>query len=157
MALVSPVAGNLSDRLEPRLIASAGMGVTSLGLFMFSFLNKESSILCIIIAQIILGLGLGMFSSPNTNAVMGSVGKNVYSVASAILATMRIWGQMLSMVIVTAFFSSPAVKIKISTINIENFIHNMRLAFVIFTLMCFAGIFASIARGNASRAEELGH
>jgi len=101
MTIFSPVAGRLSDRIEPRTVASIGMAFTALGLFLFSFLNEKTAIGYIIASLIIIGFGFALFSSPNVNAVMSSVEKKFYGVASATLGTMRLTGQMLSTGIAT--------------------------------------------------------
>ncbi|MFH1323412.1 MAG: MFS transporter, partial [Methanobacteriota archaeon] len=85
MAAFSPVAGRLSDRIEPRVVASAGMAFTTAGLLLLSFLNVATAVEYIVASLIILGFGFALFSSPNTNAVMSSVEKRFYGVASATL------------------------------------------------------------------------
>ncbi|GAB1403292.1 hypothetical protein MASR1M74_04700 [Lentimicrobium sp.] len=80
MTIFSPLAGKLSDRIEPRLVASLGMLITVGGLFGFAFLHDSSPLWYIILFQIILGLGFALFSSPNTNAVMANRAKNRNSV-----------------------------------------------------------------------------
>ncbi|HSA94833.1 MAG TPA: MFS transporter, partial [Acidobacteriota bacterium] len=89
MAVTSPFAGRLSDRTEPRLIASLGMALTAAGLLLFSFLRADTSVLYIIASLACLGLGFGLFSSPNTNAIMSSVETRQLGLASASLGTMR--------------------------------------------------------------------
>ena len=88
-AFCSPIAGRWSDRVEPRRVASFGMALTTVGLFSFVFLSEQTTVGFIILNLILLGLGFGLFSSPNTNAVMSSVDKRFYGVASATLGTMR--------------------------------------------------------------------
>ena len=105
MAVLSPVAGRLSDRIEPRLVASIGMALTTTGLFLFTFLNQDTGIEFILVSLTILGTGFAFFSSPNMNAVMGSVEMKFYGVASGTLATMRLTGQMLSMGIAMLLFA----------------------------------------------------
>jgi len=96
-ALLSPIAGKLSDKIEPRIIASTGMALTFITLSSFSFLSASSSLTFILVNLIVLGLSFALFSSPNTNAVMSSVKEKFYGAASATLATMRLTGQSLSM------------------------------------------------------------
>ncbi|HEX3002324.1 MAG TPA: MFS transporter, partial [Methanoregula sp.] len=78
MALVSPIAGRLSDRIDPQIVASAGMGLGAIGLFLLSFLSVSTPLSYIIICLIIFGAGLGLFSSPNINAIMSAVEKRHY-------------------------------------------------------------------------------
>lgn len=83
MALLSPFAGKLSDRVEPRVVASLGMALTTAGLLVFCFLNKDMPIWLIILNLGVMGTGFALFSSPNSSAVMGSVEKRFYGVASS--------------------------------------------------------------------------
>ena len=104
-AIFSPFAGRLSDRIEPRIVASVGMSITAFGLGLLILLNNQTHILFIVGVLFTLGLGFALFSSPNTNAIMSSVEQQVYGIASGTLATMRITGQMLSMGIVMLIFA----------------------------------------------------
>ncbi len=105
MAIFAPFAGWLSDRIEPRIVASAGMAVTTLSLFMFSGIDSNTPMNLIIANLMFLGFGLGLFSSPNTNAIMSSVEKKFFGIASATVATMRLVGQIISMAFVMLVFS----------------------------------------------------
>ena len=105
MAVVSPIAGRLSDRIDPQIVASAGMGLTALGLFLLSFLVESTPLGYMLLCLVVFGVGLGLFSSPNTNAIMSAVEKRYYGVASGMNGTMRLVGQMLSMGIAMMLFS----------------------------------------------------
>lgn len=148
MAAFSPLAGRLSDRVEPRLVASLGMGVSAAGLFLFVWLNSRSGLGFVVPALMLVGFGFALFSSPNTNAVMGSVEKKYYGVASATLATMRMVGQMLSMAIATLVFSLFIGKVRITPASYPLFLSSMRVSFIIFFFLCCCGVFFSLARGR---------
>jgi EmrB/QacA subfamily drug resistance transporter len=151
MALVSPFSGKLSDRFEPRIIATWGMSVCTAGLAAFVFLRPDTPILFIILNLMVLGFGFALFSSPNTNAVMSSVDKKNLGIASAMLGTMRLTGQMLSMGIAMLLLSVFIGKESISISNQESFMLALRTAYLIFSVLCFGGIFASSARGNMNK------
>jgi EmrB/QacA subfamily drug resistance transporter len=148
MALFSPSAGRLSDRVEPRIVASAGMALTTMGLFLFTFLNENTPLGSILTSLVLLGFGFALFSSPNTNAVMGSVEKKYYGVASATLGTMRLTGQVLSMGIAMMIFAIYIGRVQITPEYYPLFLKSMKSAFAIFAVLCFGGIFASLARGR---------
>ncbi|MFN8208491.1 MAG: MFS transporter [Bacteroidales bacterium] len=152
MALVSPFSGKLSDKFEPRVIATWGMSVCTAGLVVFAFLRPDTATIIVISNLVLLGFGFALFSSPNTNAVMSSVDKKDLGIASAMLGTMRLTGQMLSMGIAMLLMSIFIGKESISASNQESFMHALRMAFLIFTLLCFGGIFASSARGNMNKS-----
>jgi EmrB/QacA subfamily drug resistance transporter len=152
MAVLSPVAGRLSDRIEPQIVASVGMGLTALGLFLLVFVVESTPLSYIILCLIVLGLGFGFFSSPNTNAIMSSVEKRYYGVASGMNGTMRLVGQMFSMgiaMMLFAIFIGPAV---ITPDYYPQFITSMHYAFVIFAGLCVVGIGASLMRGKRKPA-----
>ncbi len=147
-ALFSAPAGRLSDRIEPRYIASAGMALITFGLAFFTLLAPETPILHIIANLALLGFGFALFSSPNTNAVMTSVDRSLYSVASGMLATMRTTGMMLSLAIVTVAFSILIGTTQIGPEVQKPFMMSLHVTFTVFTILCTLGIFASLARGR---------
>ena len=148
MAFFSPIAGRLSDKIEPRVVASVGMGFTATGLFLFTFLDRGSSLEFIIAGLVLLGFGFALFSSPNTNAVMSSIDRRYYGVGSATLGTMRLTGQMLSMGIAMVIFTLHIGGARITPAYYPLFLTSVKTAFIIFAILCFGGIFASLARGK---------
>ena len=153
MALFSPLAGRISDSIEPRVVASIGMAIIAVGLALLAFVGNETSIVLIAICLLLLGFGFALFSSPNTNAVMSSVEKRLYGVASATLGTMRLTGRMFSMGIVMLIFSLMMGKTQITPEYYPKFLQSMQLAFSIFSVLCVIGVFASLARGTVRNAQ----
>ena len=145
-AIVSPFAGRFSDRADPGIIASVGMGLSTAGLFVLVFLNETTPVWYVITALIILGLGFGLFSSPNTNAIMSSVEKRYYGVASGLVGTMRLLGQMLSMGIAVMIFAVVIGRVEITPEYYHLFISSLHYAFIFFTLLCIIGVYASLQR-----------
>ena len=97
---------------------------------------------------VVFGIGYALFSSPNSNAIMSSVEKKYYGIASGTVGTMRLVGQMSSMGIAMMIFSIFIGKAEINPKNYPEFIHSIRVAFLIFAVLCFIGIFFSLARGK---------
>ncbi len=151
MAIVASISGKLSDKYDPRILASAGMGIISGGLIMLSFLTADSSLSYLVVILAIVGFGFGMFSSPNTNAIMGSVDKKYLGIASATVGTMRLTGQMMSMGIATLILQLFIGNSPISLQNSAEFLTSMRTTFVVFVVLCIVGLFASLARGRSNR------
>jgi predicted MFS family arabinose efflux permease len=147
-AIFSPLTGRLSDRIEPRLIASAGMVLNTVGLVLFIFLTKETPLKFIIGNLVLVGFGYALFVSPNTNAIMSSAPKTAYGVASAVLGTMRQVGIVLSMGIAMLMFALYMGRVEITPEYYLLFQQSMKTSFTIFAVLCFGGIFASLARGK---------
>jgi len=148
MALFSPLTGRLADRHEPRLLASVGMGLTTLGLGLFALLSPDTPLWFIISALLLLGFGFALFSAPNTSAVMGALAPADYSIGSAILATMRLLGQSLSLGLAMMLLGIFVGPVRLQPGSAPGLLPALRLGFVIFSLLCFLGIFASLARGR---------
>jgi len=148
MAVFSPLAGRLSDRIEPRLIASAGMMITAMGLFSFVFIGAGTSTVLIVLTLAFLGFGFSLFSSPNMNAIMSAVEKRYFGIASGTVATMRLLGQMASMAITMVVFAIFIGRETISSSNYDQFLKSVRVAFLIFSSLCTIGILFSMFRGQ---------
>jgi EmrB/QacA subfamily drug resistance transporter len=150
-AVLSPLAGRLSDRIEPRTVASIGMSLTLVGLILLIAVDPRISMYYIAGCLVCLGLGLALFSSPNTNAIMSSVNRRIYGVASALVGTMRQLGMMFSMGVVMMMLALQLGQSQIGSDNVNEFVGSMRTAFVVFAVLCLGGIFASLARGKMNR------
>ncbi|MFO7620147.1 MAG: MFS transporter [Bacteroidales bacterium] len=151
MALLSPLAGRLSDKFNPGIIASSGMALTSAGLILLCFVNGDTSIVMIVPLLAMMGIGFALFSSPNSNAIMSSVDKKHYGIASGVVGTMRMVGQMLSMGIAMMILALFIGRQAITPVTYPGFLTGMRTGFIIFSGLCILGIFASLARnGNLS-------
>ena len=148
MMIISPFAGRLSDKYNPGVIASAGMGLTAAGLIALCFVTSDTGTGQIILLLMIMGTGFGLFSSPNSNAIMSSVEKSRLGVASGIVGTMRMTGQMISMGIAMMILALFIGNKPISPDTHDEFITGMRTGFLIFSALCVLGIFASLARNN---------
>ncbi|MEA2101104.1 MAG: MFS transporter [Thermodesulfobacteriota bacterium] len=148
MALFSSFAGSLSDRIEPRLVASCGMGLNALGLFLFALLGLATPAWMVALNLAIIGLGFALFSSPNTNAIMGSVSEQFYGVAASTVSTMRMIGMAMSMAVVTLLIALFVGDESLSQTDPVLFLTSLRIAFTVFGILCAGGIVASLARGN---------
>ncbi|MFO7671330.1 MAG: MFS transporter [Bacteroidales bacterium] len=155
MAIVASISGRLSDTRDPRILASAGMGIIVTGLILLSFLSGQSTLTFLVIILAVVGFGFGMFSSPNTNAIMGSVDKKYLGVASATVGTMRLTGQMMSMGIATLILHVHIGNQPISALNSAAFMTSMRTTFMVFVVLCTMGVFFSLARGKSDSASKV--
>jgi MFS family permease len=152
-ALFSPLAGRLSDRFEPQIIASIGMALNVIGLIPLIFIHNDTSIHYIVFCLILLGLGFALFSSPNVNATMSAVENKFYGIASATLGTMRLTGQMFSMGITMLVFAVILGNHPISEANNHLLLKSTQIIFALLAIICCGGIFASLARGKVHNGE----
>ena len=147
-AVISPFSGKLSDHVDPGVIASIGMGMSAIGLFLLVFIGDATPLWYLMGALVLIGAGFGFFTSPNTNAIMCAVEKKYYGVASGIVGTMRLLGQMLSMGIATMIFAVVIGHVEITPEYYPAVIQSVQYAFILFTVLCVIGIYASLQRAN---------
>jgi EmrB/QacA subfamily drug resistance transporter len=162
MALVAPLSGVASDRFGPRVLASTGMAIMVLGLLSLTELPADFALPDLIWRLVLLGIGQGMFMSPNSSAVLGSVPRPRVGTASGTLAQMRVNGQALGIALSGAVVATrlpvhlaalngsgpptPAVR----SVALAGAIHD---AFAVAALVCCVGIVTSLIRGS-SRPEQ---
>ena len=160
MSVLSPISGWMSDRVGSRALASAGMFIMAAGLLLMSTLTATSSAAEVVAWFVILGVGMGLFSSPNTSAIMGCVEGDRLGVASGTLSTMRTVGQSMSLAIMGALIATASSTELVSALFMgaplppgtadEDFIRGMALAFRVSAGIAVAGALASLARGRGA-------
>lgn len=102
----SPLAGKLSNRYDPRVIALWGMSCSTAALLILAWsINQQTSPLHVMVLLFMFGVGTGMFASPNTNAAMSSVARKHAGVAASVINSMRLFGQAMSMGLATLILS----------------------------------------------------
>ncbi|MCJ7455428.1 MFS transporter [Candidatus Bathyarchaeota archaeon] len=163
MALLSPFSGWLSDRFGSRLLSSGGMLIVTVGLLLLSQLNTTSSVNDIVLRLTLLGVGFGLFSSPNTRAVMSSVDRSKLGVASGTISTMRSTGQAIGLAMAGAVIATalpPQAVLQLftglsaqSAIARDEFIMGMSTVFQIASAISAVGTLASLVRGRESTNE----
>ncbi len=158
--IVAPISGAISDRIDSRYLSSFGMAVVSLAMWMLSNLKVDSPQINIILALLLLGLGSGLFQTPNNSAIMGAVPPNRRGIASGLLASMRNVGMVLGVAISGAVFSSRlasltkglAVKGLTGTeLKVQAFTGAMDLVFTVSAAIAAVAIFTSLIRGPVTK------
>ena len=142
--VLAPIAGRLSDKHVPQILAAIGMALGTISLFLFSSLNGQTPLEFLILSMIIYGIGFGLFSPPNTNVIMGSVPPKDTSVASAAVATMRTVGQAMSMGILTLVFAFVMGNVPIIEQYYPLLISSCQITCLICVVLCIASVFASL-------------
>jgi EmrB/QacA subfamily drug resistance transporter len=151
MAIFSPIAGRLSDRIEPRILTTLGMSMCTVALAAFAFLSESTPVWLIVVLLLWVGLGFALFSSPNMNTIMSAVNRSQYGLASGTSATMRVVGQIVSMTIATLFFAAFLGNQSVETVPAHLFVSAVRWGFLTFSIVSVAGIYFSFNRGQISR------
>lgn len=148
-ALISPFSGRLSDAYSPSWIATLGMGLCAAGLLAAMFIGLDSSMLMLIVVMVLLGIGFGVFSSPNMSAIIGSVDKLYYGTASSMIATMRTVGMLMSMTIIALILSFFMGDASLTASNRQEFVNSMHLSMIMFSVMSVIGVGFSMVRNRS--------
>ena len=151
MAFLAPISGRLSDRFEPRLIATVGCLFFSAGFGTLIFLQLDSSLNHVIVSLALMGIGFGLFSTPNNNAALGSVPKERLSIASALLNLSRTSGNMFSMAIIMLLTSHFLGSEQISPERYPDLLIVVKLGFATACGYSFLAAWFSYSRGKVTR------
>jgi MFS family permease len=163
IAVVAPLSGALADRIGSRWLASGGLALACLGLFLLARLDATSTIGDIIWRLMLTGLGQGLFQSPNTRALMNEAPRGEQGQTSGLLATGRVLGQSFSVALAGAIFAglggaaagralaiAPAGAITSAEIVAlqQTFLAAFRGALTISAAIAAIGVFAALVRGD---------
>lgn len=144
MAIVAPISGKMSDKINAQKLAALGMGIVTIGLVMLIFLDKSTPIWVIILAMIFEGVGFGLFTSPNTNIIMSSVPSNESPFASVAVTFMRVVGQSTSLAMLTIIFTFIMGDVIINASNFKNLIASSQITFLVSAILCVIATFACL-------------
>lgn len=144
MALIAPNSGKLSDRIHPQKLAAIGMSITTVALVILVFLDGTTPLYLIVAAMVLQGIGMGLFTSPNTNAIMSSVPPKETPNASAAQSAMRTIGQTMSLGILTLVFAWIMGNLKLSSQYAGMIVQSSQIICLICTIICIIAIFASL-------------
>ena len=142
--VLAPIAGRLSDKFIPQIMAAIGMGLGTISLFLFSFLDANTSFEFLMAAMVLYGIAFGLFSPPNTNVIMGSVPPKDTSVASAAVSTMRTVGQAMSIGILTLVFAFVMGNVPMTEQYFPLLTESCQITCLICVVLCLASVFASL-------------
>ncbi|MBR2557670.1 MAG: MFS transporter [Methanobrevibacter sp.] len=144
MAIMAPNAGKLSDKIHPQKLAATGMAIATIALAILTFLTKDTPLYLVVLAMILQGIGMGLFSSPNMNAIMSSVPPKDAPTASASQATMRTIGQTMSLGLLTLVFAWIMGSLELAPQYASMIVQASQTICGICTVACLIAIFASL-------------
>jgi EmrB/QacA subfamily drug resistance transporter len=149
MALVAPVSGWISDRTNSFLLSSLGMAVACLALFLLGNLDQDATFFDIVVRMGMMGLGMGLFQSPNNSIVMGSVPKERLGIASGTLGMVRNLGMVTGIAISGAVLTSGLHSNQAAGLVYEAaFLGAFYDAFMVAAVICSVGVITSLMRGK---------
>ncbi len=151
MAVAAPISGTLSDRIGARLLSTSGMAIIAVGLFLLSQLGPQASPGNVALGLAVVGLGTGMFVSPNTSALLGAAPLHRRGIASGILATARNVGMVLGVGLAGAIFTTVQAQGQALGSPTATF-DGIHMGFLVAVGVAIAGALTSAVRGGHRRA-----
>jgi EmrB/QacA subfamily drug resistance transporter len=169
IAVIAPFSGTLADRIGTRWLASIGLSTACVGLVLISQLNAHSTVYDMIWRLLVIGVGQGLFQSPNNSALMGAAPAGRQGSAAGFLATGRVVGQSISVALAGAIFASlggsGAGRILAGTSGgstldpqvvaalEQTFVDAFHTTFVVLACVAAIGVFTSLVRGKEPSAK----
>ena len=164
MMIMAPISGWLSDKIGSRELSSVGLFISAIGMLGMVFISADSSLVGLCIWMFISGLGSGMFFSPNTSAIMGSVPVERRGIAAGVRSMMNNAGSVISIAISMAIISTSidpkamqglfsGTQVGAQGIAVGNFISGLRSAFIISFIISIIAAVLSFLRGPQPKWE----
>ncbi|MHB1419858.1 MAG: MFS transporter [Bacillota bacterium] len=156
MALVAPFSGWLSDKIGPIALTTGGMAINALGLVLLSFLGPSASFIQVSFYLALLGIGAGMFQSPNNSSIMGSVPQQKLGIAGGINALVRNVGMVLGVAFgVSLFTALGGTSHPGNPQEVAVFLKSMSVVFRFAAVIALVGLVFAAVRGQAAPAAVL--
>ncbi len=147
--VTSPLAGRLAERIDIAKLATAGMLMSGIGLLLTALtLGLQTPLWLVALELMLIGAGFGIFITPNTTAIMDSVERRQYGVASGMIGAMRTLGMATSLTTITLVFSLFMGDQAVTDANLPLFLLSMKTALVAFSLFSCLGVILSFSRGR---------
>ncbi len=152
MALVSPISGWVYDRTRSSFPGSLGIGLCVLVLYFMSNLGVDAGLWDIVLLLSMIGIGMGMFQSPNNTIIMSSVPRNRLGIASGLLAMVRTLGMVAGTAVSGTVFNSILNSQQAAGATYKTaFLAGFHYAFLVSAVICAAGVLTSLVRVEATK------
>lgn len=106
LGLVAPLSGSIADRIGERPVTVVGLAVLLVGYLSLQTLDTDTAAWEYVAVLVPIGLGMGIFQSPNNSAIMGSVSRARLGIASGMLAFTRTLGQISGVALLGALWAA---------------------------------------------------
>jgi MFS family permease len=152
LSVVAPISGNLSDKIGSEILTFIGLTFTSLGLFLMSTLNENTSLVQLICFIAMMSMGNGLFQSPNNSLVMSTVSKDKLGIAGSINALVRNMGMVCGIALsTTLLYSQMSAKIGYRVTDYvpgrsDVFIYGMKSVYITASIISLLGAFMTFRR-----------
>jgi EmrB/QacA subfamily drug resistance transporter len=147
--VMAPVAGYLADRIQARIISTIGIIIMAGGIYIVEHLSADSGLYIIITALFVIGVGMGIFSTPNTSSIMGAAKQNQLGAASGILATIRSLGLAFGVSLAIAIFNYyQSLSLRGGSDETAAFISGYRAVYKFIAIATLPAIIFSFVRGK---------
>lgn len=154
--LASPLAGSITDRTTPARVANFGIAAVCAGLISIVVtVGTGAPVTLIAVELALIGTGFGVFITPNTVAILGSVAPRQYGMASGMIGTVRTLGMVVSMTTITLVFSLLMGGQPVTKANVPEFVSSMQTGLIAFAAFSCSGLMVSIARRQDSNRSSL--
>ena len=147
-ACIAPIAGRLSDKYDPRILATTGCGLYILGFVLLFFVGMQTPLWQVKTGLCLLGVGFGLFSSPNNNAAISSVDPSRLGIASGLLNLARTGGNMFSTAIMVVIFNYYFADQIIQPEHYSELLTVVRITLLLGVLYALLGGYFSLTRGR---------
>lgn len=147
MAIVAPFSGSLSDRVGTRAPATLGMLVLAIGLALLAVVSRTGTLGAIAGALSVVGLGVGVFVSPNNSALMGAAPRHRQGIASGVLATARNVGMVLGVGMAGAVFTTVLAR-SASGADAASIARGVQASLAVAAAIAMAGAASAFAAGT---------
>ncbi|TGE38007.1 DHA2 family efflux MFS transporter permease subunit [Desulfosporosinus fructosivorans] len=153
MALVAPISGHASDKFGPMVLTTSGLVITGLGLFYFSTLSATASFYHILPGSMLMGLGSGMFQSPNNSSVMSSVPPQKLGIAGGINSLVRNLGMVTGIAWSVALFEAMGGVTMPKSGQVNAFMSAYHAVMLVGMVIAFVAAFISFNRKSYAKAK----
>ena len=159
MALLAPLTGWMSEKFAPERLCALGLAVNGVALVFLSFLEPGSSAVEVIFGLGLMGVGMGIFQTPNNNLLMSSVPRHRLGVGSSVLSIVRSLGYSIGATVATVIVSyfllistgatslqnlAVGSEIGVASPVLAAFLRGYHYAFLIAAAIAFAGALISL-------------
>ena len=153
MAIVAPISGHASDKFGPIVLTTSGLVITGLGLFYFSTLSATTSFSYILPGPMLMGLGAGMFQSPNNSSVMSSVPPQKLGIAGGINSLVRNLGMVIGIAWSVSLFEALGGVSMPKPSQINAFLSAYQSVMLVAAVIAFIAAVISLNRKSYAKAK----